>query len=79
VKAGTIARWVRSGQVVELYDLATGSYIGELTILEAHAGKAKIGLPRGLGVDVRDGKIDSVKPRPDTPANSTNVDGLRAS
>ena len=51
MKAGTIARWVRSGQVVELYDLATGAYIGEIHIT---AGKAKFTLPRGLGVQVRD-------------------------
>ena len=51
MKAGTIARWVRSGQVVELYDLATGAYIGELHVT---AGKAKFTLPRGLGVIVKD-------------------------
>jgi len=76
VKAGTIARWVRSGQVVELYDLATGCYIGEMRVT---GGKARLEMPRGLGIQVRDVYCDSGRLRPDTQESSTGEAGLRAS
>jgi hypothetical protein len=51
VKPKGLVRWVHGGQVIVLYLLENGQEIAALPVVK---GKAKICLPAGLGVIVKD-------------------------